>query len=299
MWGRVVEHERGMRAESAYPSRLAIVCGRCLVEGRGMVPARSMRGSASRALCRGHGAPWASARRTVRTEQALLARYGVERLPTPVERRPKLRDTLRGKPRPKSAPARWAIASMYLVMLLGFIVLGPMLIVGVGALVFGLGYDVVHAALPDRPAIVSVTPSVAVDVPIGPPNLTFEHPVMRPRVKARPERHPSRFVFPELVCGHGEWSYVELLPCGDPRAELAGSAERRGGMGPKKDCSSAPGWFAYTHGSHYFICWFISWTDPPRVWDWPTAPDPFADRQRARFDPERWGPPPPPTAPGN
>jgi hypothetical protein len=29
MWGRVMEHERGYRAEFAYPQRLALICALC------------------------------------------------------------------------------------------------------------------------------------------------------------------------------------------------------------------------------------------------------------------------------
>jgi hypothetical protein len=33
-WGRVIEHQEGWRAASAYPSSLCLVCDRCLLEGR-------------------------------------------------------------------------------------------------------------------------------------------------------------------------------------------------------------------------------------------------------------------------
>ncbi len=41
MWGRIAEHRRGYRAGMAYPSRLRLVCVRCLGEGRG-VPAAAI-----------------------------------------------------------------------------------------------------------------------------------------------------------------------------------------------------------------------------------------------------------------
>jgi hypothetical protein len=49
MWGRVVEHERGFRAEMGYPQRLRLTCFLCLVErglqaGRPRFVARLRRG---------------------------------------------------------------------------------------------------------------------------------------------------------------------------------------------------------------------------------------------------------------
>jgi hypothetical protein len=35
MWGRVIEHARGFRSEFAYPTRLRLICGPCLVAGHG------------------------------------------------------------------------------------------------------------------------------------------------------------------------------------------------------------------------------------------------------------------------
>src|SRR5690242_8713747 len=35
LWGRLVEHSRGYRAEAAYPTRIRLVCVACLSEGRG------------------------------------------------------------------------------------------------------------------------------------------------------------------------------------------------------------------------------------------------------------------------
>lgn len=34
MWGRVVEHAAGYRGQLAYPDRIRLVCGRCLLAGR-------------------------------------------------------------------------------------------------------------------------------------------------------------------------------------------------------------------------------------------------------------------------
>lgn len=86
MWGRVIEHTKGYRAERAYPSRLALVCSWCLWRGR--MPARPdrvfERSGWLRPACEEHARrPTAVGERRDAEEvlQELLAAYGVERLP--------------------------------------------------------------------------------------------------------------------------------------------------------------------------------------------------------------------------
>jgi len=83
MWGRVIEHSRGWRAELAYPWQLRLICVRCL-------RSRQLPGVASivvgnewpRALCADHAATAsAGAMDAPAVEAALLDRYGVEVLP--------------------------------------------------------------------------------------------------------------------------------------------------------------------------------------------------------------------------
>ena len=42
-WGRVVEHQRGWRAERAYPVSLSLFCSGCLIYQRRVVPATFVR----------------------------------------------------------------------------------------------------------------------------------------------------------------------------------------------------------------------------------------------------------------
>jgi hypothetical protein len=86
MWGRVIEHSKGYRAEQAYPSRLALVCAWCLWRGR--MPAAPdrvvQRGTWLRPVCAEHSRrPTAVGRSTPANDvlQELLDTYGVDRLP--------------------------------------------------------------------------------------------------------------------------------------------------------------------------------------------------------------------------
>jgi hypothetical protein len=86
MWGRVIEHTKGYRAEFAYPSRLRLVCSWCLWYGRlPAAPDRVFeRGGELRPACEGHaGRPAAVGTRldVHRVQQELLDVYGIEVLP--------------------------------------------------------------------------------------------------------------------------------------------------------------------------------------------------------------------------
>jgi hypothetical protein len=85
MWGRVIEHTRGWRAELAYPWQLRLICWRCLRLRRlpGVPSVVVGDGAWPRVLCADH-AGTASGRTTDARaiESALLDRYGVEVLPT-------------------------------------------------------------------------------------------------------------------------------------------------------------------------------------------------------------------------
>ncbi|HWO69402.1 MAG TPA: hypothetical protein VNP94_01400 [Actinomycetota bacterium] len=85
MWGRVIEHTRGWRAEFVYPARLRLACARCLWWGR--LPAIPdlvvVRGDRLLPACREHGARL-RAREALpvrEVEAELLDTYRVELLP--------------------------------------------------------------------------------------------------------------------------------------------------------------------------------------------------------------------------
>jgi hypothetical protein len=94
MWGRVIEHDRGWRAGSAYPARLTLVCGQCLREGAGRGKAslvvrkagENIGASAVFAMCTDHVSQVAPAgpRALAHGDEmhaALLDRYAVDRMP--------------------------------------------------------------------------------------------------------------------------------------------------------------------------------------------------------------------------
>lgn len=86
MWGRVIEHTRGFRAEFAYPARLRLICAWCLWDGElpGRPDAVLERGEDLVPVCPAHrGAPRAVGRELdVEVVQAtMLDTYGVELLP--------------------------------------------------------------------------------------------------------------------------------------------------------------------------------------------------------------------------
>ncbi|HXF37052.1 MAG TPA: hypothetical protein VNO17_07715, partial [Actinomycetota bacterium] len=91
LWGRVVEHAGGYRAEQAYPQRLRLACPRCLVERgetavAGLFHATGWRSLLATgelvALCRHHAGPLADRLEDPRpVERALLDAYAVDPLP--------------------------------------------------------------------------------------------------------------------------------------------------------------------------------------------------------------------------
>jgi hypothetical protein len=91
MWGRIVEHQRGYRAEIAYPQRLRLTCFLCFIE-RGLeadppaLVARLARGrliplcERHLAMARRYGLPLAEVLPASRVERALLDAYAVDPL---------------------------------------------------------------------------------------------------------------------------------------------------------------------------------------------------------------------------
>jgi hypothetical protein len=98
LWGRVIEHEHGWRASSAYPARLRLVCALCawLEPGTGEPVAAHVFGGRVFPLCDAHrsGIELADGRRTRpaglppgEVQSELLDRYAVDLLPDEQVRR--------------------------------------------------------------------------------------------------------------------------------------------------------------------------------------------------------------------
>jgi hypothetical protein len=83
MWGTVVEHTRGARAENSYPARLRLVCAPCLAAGRGAIEPTFVVGTTHLvAVCLRHafGAPGPRASASA-VQAELLSTYAVDLLP--------------------------------------------------------------------------------------------------------------------------------------------------------------------------------------------------------------------------
>jgi hypothetical protein len=86
LWGQVAQHSRGYRAGAAYPSRIRLVCSRCLAAGIGE-PAvavereRSSSRTRLRPLCAAHVSDGETLSPAGPVEAQLLAAYGVDLVP--------------------------------------------------------------------------------------------------------------------------------------------------------------------------------------------------------------------------
>ena len=83
MWGTVVEHARGARAETSYPARLRLVCAPCLAAGRGAIDPTFVVGTMQLvAVCLRHALGVSGPRVSASDVQAeLLSTYAVDLMP--------------------------------------------------------------------------------------------------------------------------------------------------------------------------------------------------------------------------
>jgi hypothetical protein len=113
LWGRVIEHGQGYRAELGYPGRLGLVCSGCLAEGTGRradVVQRLDTGDRVRLLpwCSEH-APAALQVPARDVESALLSDYAVD--PVSDEMIGRIRSDGPARPAPERSPRRWALVA--------------------------------------------------------------------------------------------------------------------------------------------------------------------------------------------
>jgi hypothetical protein len=277
MWGTVVEHTRGARSRFAYPARLRLACGPCLAQGHGAVAPLSVIGSSGSLMvvCRRHGFGGRAPTRPAAEVQAeLLSAYGVELLP--IERVSRGLRTGASPTHPAGCYVEMALTGFF--RLLGFVInavmvmwiIGWFLVIG-GAVIGGIlhlfaGSSDVRRAAPPSVAVVIQSPSPAAYVLI-----------MAPRETDEPYRGglpapPISFRDIAFLCGVGDGTRVNLVPCTSKGSDLLGFAVLTEPKGARHDCSGR--WDAYTRGPHYWICW-NQYGEQAFVHRWANAPNPF------------------------
>ncbi len=264
MWGSVIQHAHGARSEFAYPARLRLVCGRCLEQGVATDPTVVLDGHELKPLCAKHAK---SVRGDLlpadRVQAELLSTYAVDLLPMPslprfrTERANDARDFVSMVFGIGFMLLRVVIGGMIAMWLLGLALTALAIVVGaVEHVVFGADEP------PPTPAVsvVSELPSV--------PLATRQWPRTAPHRGAPVPPPLPRITFP---CGVGHGDSVELVGCGNPRADLIGMAQQERPHGMEHDCTSLD--VAYSHGRDWWVCWFSlrdAWVHP-----WPDASNPF------------------------
>ena len=244
MWGRVVEHTAGYRGQLAYPDRIRLVCGRCLVARRDGVPTR-IEHSDDKSLvpvCDAHATEGHSSvegMSPAELEQEVLSAYAVDVLPLetmhraglqagpvpPIGLIPNVRAELRQFRRGHSVVA--ALVSLVAALLI--------------VRAFGLFPSTGASDIPRR---VSVAAPIASDQPF--PDALDPAPTIE-RVGSVVQRHHS-FPF-GLVCGQRIGDRVEIVGCGRPAA-LLGFYESP--AQPMRECTAGN---AYSRRPGFSVCW--------------------------------------------
>ena len=260
MWGTVIEHARGARAEFAYPARLRLVCSQCLQGGSIVDPVTVVEDTWLVPLCdrhwRSHGVGHLPAS-TVQAE--LLSTYGVELLP-----RPKLRGLQVASRNVTPANViKWSFLGIFYLIrfLIGAVMVLWML--GIALAVIGVVASAVVGAVSGGPA---ASPSVVVSP--APPVPTTPHRIVEPH-----RRKPPAPVVPALAapCGIAHGDHVELARCLTPGVNLLGISQRSRPKGQTRDCMGKVD--AYTRAAHWWICWIAL----PGAWIelHPSSPNPY------------------------
>jgi hypothetical protein len=203
MWGRVVQHASGYRAQFAYPQRLRVVCAMCLSEQTVSAPVQVLSDDGELvALCAIHIAtagalvPYGS----VEGVQAeLLERYAVDLLPfesLPMGGTRVVSSTRQRPPRRRERRARRSITS----------VIGALVAVRVLTAMLGGGFaDDAVATPPAATHPLSASALIFDDRSSGDP------PERSPRHKALPPVPHFRF-----LCGRTTGGWISVVDCADP-----------------------------------------------------------------------------------
>jgi len=198
LWGRVIEHGQGYRAEVAYPGRLGLVCAGCLAEGTGRradVVQRLEAGGRMRLLpwCDEHApADGDAVARDV--ESTLLSAYAVDPVSDQMIRRIGAREASRRAP--ERSPRRRAIAAAIVAAAIALLVVVALVQPGAGP-------------APGSTAAGIGGLSVASGLNFGPAMRTdglTNYPPFRPVL-------PPGLDIASLVCGHAVGGDVRIVDC--------------------------------------------------------------------------------------
>jgi hypothetical protein len=307
LWGRVIEHERGWRAEYAYPDRLTLVCVVCLQEGSGVgepafVVAEPVRTGPypAVAVCRDHAASVTAVGHRVMSpaavvRSALLDHYAVDLMPFDSVRSLFERDpvpmpfmvprvgatrpstvtsrptapAVSTAPAPQSAPPSSALRLQPPKRDPLPVLLAKAVAHAVSVVLSWLVF-LALAVFSLQSCIVTVHPSDAAE-PTAPsvvvPAPESTDPSTLEVIRRPPERDAPLMHDIAIVCGVPHGRYVEIASCKRPGTLLGWATSP-----PDNDC--LPDDVAITRRWNYSICW--AWFGGPLdLVRHPAAPDPF------------------------
>jgi len=205
LWGSVVGHDFGYRAEFAYPQRLRLVCGRCLRIGRDRAPAWIVerRGEIA-AVCSTHARLTRRADRTPaeRIERELLGTYAVDPLPATGLTAPSFVHRFAHAVR-SFFGAKTSIGWLLVALL-------------VASVAF---WGSSRTDDPGPPAAVAAVVGTGTSGVVGPDG-------------GQSFRHPSAGIVVRTTCGTGPAASIEIVPCSKPH-RWTSSAIFHAGIVPK------------------------------------------------------------------
>ena len=129
---------------------------------------------------------------------------------------------------------------------------------------------------PSPATVVAVSPSVQPIDAVSDAATVGVQPIVDDSPTLSDDRHlVTAPAFPPIafLCGVGNGTRVDIVPCGHRPRALFGFAVREAPHGPTTDCLK--GWDAYSHGRRFWICW-ERFTGGPEVERWVRSPNPWS-----------------------